>query len=79
MSCSHGTSDVAPLPAPFRDDDQLRRWLGLPDTDEGRAAVQQLTSAERRHYAGMRAVELELQAGRVPRGVIACDRKRRGR
>ena len=76
MSCSYGISDVVPLPVPFKDDEDLRLFLGLPDTAEGRAILAKVTPELRQQAVEMRAVVSELQAGRVPRGVIACSRKR---
>jgi hypothetical protein len=77
MTCRHGTSDVVPLPVDFASDDEYRRYLGLPDTVEGRRITLERTPEERRQDAELRAVERELAAGRIPRGVIACDRGRR--
>ncbi|ARR52010.1 hypothetical protein HY78_00320 [Rhizorhabdus wittichii DC-6] len=77
MTCHRGTSDIVPLPVDFADDDEYRRYLGLPDTAEGRKLTIKRTAEERRQDAQFRAVERELQAGRIPRGVIACDRGRR--
>lgn len=79
MTCTHGTSDVVPLPVDFASDDELRLYLGLPDTEQARAILAKVTPEQRREYASMRAVERELQAGRIPRGVIACDRGRKRR
>jgi hypothetical protein len=79
MTCRHGTSDVAPLPVEFASDDELRIYLGLPNTEQGRAIAAAISPEERKSCAQMRAVELELKAGRIPRGVIACDRRPRRR
>jgi len=79
MTCRHGTSDVAPLPADFATEEELRIYLGLPATASGLRILAGVTPEERRTYAEMRAVENELRAGRIPRGVIACDRTRRNR
>ncbi len=76
MSCHHGTSNLAPLAADFASDDEYRRYLGLPDSEAGWEVLRGLPPQERRIAAEMRAVERELAAGRVPRGVIACDRRR---
>lgn len=77
MNCRAGTSDIAPLPVDFVDDDEYRRFLGLPDTEEGWSILRALPPRERRIAAEMRAVEREIASGRIPRGVIACDRRRR--
>jgi len=79
MTCTHGTSMVAPLPVDFASDDEYRLYLGLPDTEQGWAALRALPASERQVAAAMRATENELRAGRIPVGVIACDRKRRRR
>lgn len=77
MTCLHGTSDIRGLPADFASDDEYRQYLGLPDTAQGRAILAALPQEERATAAAMRAIERELAAGRIPRGVIACDRRRR--
>lgn len=77
MTCHHGTSPIRPLPADFANDAEYRTYLGLPNTEEGDRIFAALPPGERRVAAEMRAVEAELTAGRIPRGVIACDRKRR--
>lgn len=76
MTCVHGSSDVAALAADFASDDEYRRYLGLPDTQQGWDILNGLPAIERRIAAEMRAVEREISAGRIPRGVIACDRQR---
>jgi hypothetical protein len=67
---------IVPLPADFADDDEYRRYLGLPDTEEGRRVLASLPAGERKIAAQMRAVERELAAGRRPAGVIVCQRGR---
>lgn len=74
MTCRHGTSDVVPLAVDFASDDEYRLFLGLPDTEKGWAALRKLPPEERVVMAEMRAVAREIEAGRIPRGVIACDR-----
>lgn len=74
MTCHHGTSDIVPLAVDFASDDEYRIYLGLPDTEQGWKALRSLPASERKVMAEMRAVENELRAGRIPRGVIACDR-----
>lgn len=78
MTCQHGTGPQ-PVPKPFADDDELRQFLGLPDTPRGRALVESLTAEERQQYAEMRGLWESISAGIIPAGVIACDRKRRKR
>jgi hypothetical protein len=73
MTCIHG-SDPMPKPLPFANDAELMAFLGLPDTEKGRAACAALTDDQRTEYATLRAVCEELKAGRIPRGVIACNR-----
>lgn len=79
MTCRHGTSPITPLPADFASDDEYRRYLGLPDSEEGWKILRALPPEDRRVAAEMRAVERELQAGRIPKGLIACDRRKAGR
>jgi hypothetical protein len=74
MTCRHGDSDIVPLAVDFASDDEYRVYLGLPDTPKAWAALRALPAKDRKIYAEMRAVENELRAGRIPRGVIACDR-----
>jgi len=76
MTCQYGTSPITPLPVDFVSDDEYRRYLGLPDTEQGWSILRRLPRQERRIAAEMRATEWELQAGRIPKGVIACDRRR---
>jgi len=75
VTCKHG-KDPMPDPIDFKGD-ELRIYLGLPDTAQGRSIAAAIAPGERAVYASMRAVELELQKGRIPIGVIACDRERR--
>ena len=75
MPCTHGTTPL-PDPLPFKDD-ELRVWLGLPDTQQGRDIAANTSPADRAVYEQMRATEMELKRGRIPKGVIACDRNRR--
>lgn len=77
MPCTHGTSDVVPLAVDFASDDEYRLYLGLPDTPKAWAVLRAMPPEDRAIYASMRATERELQAGRIPRGVIACDRGRK--
>lgn len=77
MTCIQGTSDIFPLATDFASDDEYRIFLGLPDTEKGWAMLRALPAEERQTMAQMRAVARELEAGRVPHGVIACDRGRR--
>jgi hypothetical protein len=77
VTCRHGTSIVAPLAADFKDDEELRVYLGLPRTEEGYKILSKITPEMRKTYASMRAVERELEAGRVPIGVIVCDRRKK--
>jgi len=77
MACQHGDSPIAPLPVDFASDDEFRRYLGLPDTEQGWSILNMLPATERRIAAEMRAVENELKAGRVPKGVIVCSRDKR--
>lgn len=77
MTCLHGTSDVVPLAADFATDDEYRIFLGLPDTPKGWAALRKLPASERKVMAEMRAAARELEAGRIPRGAIACGRSSR--
>ncbi|WP_336973490.1 hypothetical protein [Sphingobium aromaticiconvertens] len=77
MTCHHGTSGVAQLPVDFASDDEYRLYLGLPNTEEGWTILNTMSPGDRRMAAQMRAVEREVSAGRIPRGVIACDRRRR--
>lgn len=79
MTCIHGTSTVIPLPVDFKDDEELRVYLGLPNTEEGRRILGATTPEDRKVYAAMRAMEGELKAGRIPVGFIACNRGRRKR
>jgi hypothetical protein len=79
MTCRHGTSAIAPVTADFASDDEYRRYLGLPDTEAGWDILRSMPAKERRLAAEMRAVERELTAGRIPHGVIACDRRGRRR
>lgn len=48
MTCTHGTSHVTPLPVDFTDLDELREYLGLPDTPQGRAIVAAVIACERK-------------------------------
>lgn len=79
MACVHGTSDVIPHPSDFRDDEELRVYLGLPNTERGRAILASVTPEQRREYASLRATERMLMKGHIPRGVIACSRGRQSR
>ncbi len=77
MSRAYAVSDVVPLAVPFKDDEELRLFLGLPDTAKGRAILAKVTPEQRQQAVEMRAIVSELQAGRVPRGVLACSRASR--
>ena len=76
MTCKHGDSEIVPLPCGMTEDEWMK-WLGLPNTEQGRAALKKIPPEKMKVYARMRAVERELDAGRVPKGVIVCDRRHR--
>lgn len=77
MTCIHGNSPM-PEARDFADAEELRLFLGLPKTAQGLAILANVTPEERQTYAEMRAVVEEIQAGCIPKGVIACTRTGKG-
>ena len=74
MSRAYAITDVVPQAVPFKNDEELRLFLGLPETAEGRAILAKVTPEQRQQAVEIRVVISERQAGRVPRGVLACSR-----
>ncbi len=73
MSCIHGREEHDPI-EPFANDDEYRKYLGLPDTENGRRIFANLPPEERAFAEQCRMIERMVNRGEIPKGVIACTR-----